>query len=137
MRHLRGKRTLGHARIRWTAVIVAAAIASGLGGRLAPASSAVSAAACTTSWQSVPSSTFTKDLRDLDVLAENNIWAVGSHTEGQVVTAVEHWGGTAWNPVARPNPRAGGKALNGGTPVAAGHNWGGGQHPGGEENPRA
>jgi len=114
---------LGHARIRWTAVIVAAAIASGLGGRLAPASSAVSAAACTTSWQSVPSSTFTKDLRDLDVLAENNIWAVGSHTEGQVVTAVEHWDGTAWNLVASPNPGAGENALNGVTAVAADDIW--------------
>ena len=114
-------------RRRYLAIpLVGALVATaGLGGaaRMSHAATPATPPTCTTSWQTVPSSAFPKDLRDLEVIGGNDIWAVGSHTENQVLTAAEHWDGNSWTLFPTPSPGAGENALNGAAAIATDDVW--------------
>ena len=66
-------------------------------------------AACTTpAWNPVPSPNVGSDedngLAALDIVAANDIWAVGSATSGDARnTLIEHWNGRRWTIVPSPN----------------------------------
>lgn len=114
----------GRVTILLIGVLAALAAGGGAAHSARPANAAAApAAACTTSWTTVPSSTFPKDLRDLDVVAANDVWAVGAHTSGQVQTATEHWDGSSWTLVPSPSPGGGENALNGVSEISTNDVW--------------
>jgi hypothetical protein len=65
-----------------------------------------------TRWSMIPSPHpgLGSGLSKVEAISANNIWAVGSFTDGsQVQTLIMHWDGSQWSVVKSPNP---GKARN-------------------------
>ncbi len=51
-------------------------------------------------------------LMDLDVVAVNDVWAVGYFIQGETHrTHIQHWDGNAWSVVSSPNVGSGGNSL--------------------------
>ena len=110
--------------------LAASVLASGLVlASVLPVRPADAAVACGPSWSTVPSATGLRDPRAIAPVASNDIWIVGSRSEGAVPnsTGAEHWDGNSWTLVSTPNSRSGKtfsqSALNGADGLSSDNVW--------------